>query len=81
MTFPATAQKFSATLPSGSYSFLENWRNQCGMKRSQALDIAVQLLQEQELTKEYAMAYNEEKTAIEDWDDTLLDGLDANETW
>ena len=75
------SQKFSATLPAASFNTLEKWRGRQGVNRSQALDMAVKLLIEKELKQEYATAWQEQKQVSADWDATLLDGLDANETW
>ena len=72
------AEKISISLPKNLVRFIENYKTtkQC-KSRSQVIEEALLLLQEQELEIAYAEASKEIDPA---WEVTLADGLE-NETW
>lgn len=72
------AEKISISLPKTLVRFVENYKTtkQC-KSRSQVIEEALLLLQEQELEIAYAEASKEIDTA---WEVTLAYGL-VNETW
>jgi len=72
------AQKISISLPIALMRFIEHYQtvNNC-KSRSQVIEKALVLLQEQELERAYRQANTEVDT---DWDITIADGL-ADETW
>ncbi|MGL5806664.1 MAG: ribbon-helix-helix domain-containing protein [Xenococcaceae cyanobacterium] len=72
------SHKISISLPSKLMSFIEHYRSVKGCKsRSQVIEEALILLQNQELEAAYRNASAE---VDEDWDITVADGL-ADETW
>ncbi|NEP11828.1 MAG: CopG family transcriptional regulator [Symploca sp. SIO2C1] len=72
------AQKLSISLPLSLVRFIESYRSTQGCKsRSQVIEVALELLQEQELEKAYREASQEIDSA---WDVTVTDGL-VDETW
>jgi antitoxin ParD1/3/4 len=72
------AQKLSITLSPSLLRFIENYKATKGCKsRSQVIEEALILLQEQELEEAYLKASTEVDT---DWDITIADGL-ADEAW
>ena len=72
------AQKLSISLPLSLVRFIESCRITKGCKsRSQVIEVALELLQEQELEKAYREASQEIDSA---WDVTVADGL-VDETW
>jgi metal-responsive CopG/Arc/MetJ family transcriptional regulator len=72
------SQKISISLPSSLMGFIEHYKSVKGCKsRSQVIEYALILLQEQELEAAYRNASAEVE---EDWDITVADGL-ADETW
>jgi Arc/MetJ-type ribon-helix-helix transcriptional regulator len=73
-----TAEKISVSLSSPLIKFIETYKNTHQHKsRSQVIEIALQLLQQQELEAAYREANQEDDF---DWEVTAADGL-ANETW
>ena len=72
------SQKLSISLPPSLVSFIEHYKERKGCKsRSQVVEQALALLQEQELES----AYREASLEIDsDWELTTADGL-ADETW
>ena len=75
-----TSQKvhrFSSTLRPEDYSFLLSYESEEGLKRSESLREAIQLLKEKKLEEQYAQVSSHDGA---EWDTTLNDGLE-NETW
>ena len=73
------AQKLSISLPQQQYDFIENYRVEHRYKsRSEVIQDALCLLQRVELEACYREANQELGT---DFDATIGDGLDNNETW
>ncbi|MBV8886647.1 MAG: CopG family transcriptional regulator [Chroococcidiopsidaceae cyanobacterium CP_BM_RX_35] len=72
------AEKLSVSLPETLVRFIEKYKliHQC-KSRSQVIEVALQLLQEQELEQAYREAIQE---VDPDWELTLANGL-TNETW
>ncbi|NEP58209.1 MAG: CopG family transcriptional regulator [Symploca sp. SIO2G7] len=72
------SQKLSIFLPSSLVKFIEGYRVTKGCQSSsQVIEVALELLREQELEKAYIKASQEIDTA---WDVTIADGL-VDETW
>ena len=71
-------EKLSVSLRVSLVRFIETYKNahQC-KSRSQVIEVALQLLQEQELEKAYREANQE---VDPDWELTVADGL-VDETW
>jgi antitoxin ParD1/3/4 len=73
-----TTEKISVSLSSPIVKFIETYKNTHQHKsRSQVIEIALQLLQQQELEAAYRDANQEIDL---DWEITAADGL-ADETW
>lgn len=71
-------EKLSVSLPAPLVRFVENYKatHQC-KSRSQVIEVALQLLREQELEKAYREATQE---VDPDWELTVADGL-KDEAW
>lgn len=71
-------EKLSVSLPAPLARFVENYKatHQC-KSRSQVIEVALQLLREQELEKAYREATQE---VDPDWELTVADGL-KDEAW
>ena len=66
------ARKLSISLPPSLVNFIENYKVSQGCKsRSQVIEIALEVLQAQELEKAYREASEEVDSA---WDVTVADG-------
>lgn len=73
------AEKISISLSRPLVEFLENYKiNHKFKSRSQVIEQAILLLREQSLQSAYKEA-NEE--VDDDWDITIADGLNEDETW
>ncbi|MGG6267691.1 ribbon-helix-helix domain-containing protein [Leptolyngbya sp. AN03gr2] len=73
-----SAEKLSISLSRSLVQFVEQYKLTHDYKsRSQVIETALQLLQDQELEKAYAEA---SKEIDPDWDITIADGL-SDETW
>lgn len=73
------AQKFSTSISGESFAFLTSFQKQKNLKRSQALELAIKMLQEKELAQAYKeSSFDSDEQAL--WDGTINDGL-VNETW
>jgi antitoxin ParD1/3/4 len=72
------AEKLSISLPRPLVKFIENYKVVKGCKsRSQVIEVALELLRDQELEQAYREASGE---VDEDWNVTVADGL-TDETW
>lgn len=72
------AEKISVSLPASLVRFLETYKAiHCCKSRSQVIEVALQLLQEQELEAAYREANQE---FDKDWELTVADGL-KDEAW
>lgn len=72
-------QKISISLPKQEYDFLESYQAEHHYRtRSEVIKEALQLLQQIQLEAQYKQA-NEELD--NDFDITIVDGLEKNETW
>ncbi len=72
------SEKISISLPASLVQFIENYKvtHQC-KSRSQVIELALEVLRNQELEEAYRAASAEVDS---DWDVTIADGL-TNETW
>ena len=72
------AEKISISLPPSLLQFIETYKVTKGCKSpSQVIEVALELLRNQELESAYRQASSEIDTA---WDITIADGL-TDETW
>ena len=79
---PAT--KLSVSVDAGLATFIERYRTAHGVSsKSEVVERALTLLQEAELSEQYAEAYREweESGDAELWDSTVGDGIAPGETW
>lgn len=73
------AQKLSISLPQEQYKFIKGYQAEHHYKtRSQVIKEAVYLLQQAQLESCYREANQE---INDDFDITMLDGIEENETW
>ncbi|OGV27416.1 MAG: hypothetical protein A3F18_03895 [Legionellales bacterium RIFCSPHIGHO2_12_FULL_37_14] len=73
------AQKFSISLPQQQCDFIESYKSLHNYKsRSLVIQKAIYLLQQIQLEACYAEANNE---LNQDFDITISDGIEDNETW
>ncbi|CBN57371.1 MULTISPECIES: ribbon-helix-helix domain-containing protein [Kamptonema] len=72
------AEKISISLPTSLVKFIETYKITKGCQSpSQVIEVALELLQNQELESAYRQASSEIDSA---WDITIADGL-TDETW
>ncbi len=79
MVIKMQAEKLSVSLPTALLNFVENYQVTHKLaSRSQVIQMALSLLQVQDLEAAYRDAAQESNIA--DWDCTIADGL-TDETW
>ncbi len=72
-------EKISVSLSSSLVEFLENYKLSHNLKsRSQVVEQAILLLRSQDLESAYQLANQE---IDPDWENTIADGLNEDETW
>ncbi len=69
-------QKVSVSMRTNLFDFVEQYRAQHNIKRSQVFEKALTLLQQIELAKAYKESAKEDKIENENWEIALNDGLD-----
>lgn len=75
------SEKLSISLPMSLANFIDHYQHTHSCKnRSEVIQKAIKLLQEQELAHHYQLAVKEDREIIKAFDTTTTDGID-DETW
>lgn len=77
-----SAQKISISLPENLYVFITKYQEQHNYSnRSAVIGEALRLLQQKQLAEQYCEAEKETAKINAEFETTIADGLENNETW